>query len=149
MHTWEKARAPPRQPIYLSSFIAMWGHQYLWDCAGKVFYWNSANLNTSLIEFRGYDPFLQQRKPLCSPNLSDHVVYLVRLKLSITEGGATVIGMLDGWICMLTALARRHWWLFTTFLNFKTGSNDESLLRLWDFFVGANDISTQIRWHLE
>lgn len=112
MHTWGKAKGFRKQSINLSSFIAMSGHQYLWDCAGKVFYWNSANLYTSFIEFRGYDPFLQQRKPLRSPNLWDHIVYLGRLKLSITEGGATVICMLHGWICMLTELARRHWCLF-------------------------------------
>lgn len=115
MHTWGKAKAFRKQSINSSSFIAMSGHQYLWDCAGKVFYWNSANLYTSFIEFRGYDSFLQQRKPLRSPNLWDHIVYLGRLKLSITEGGATVICMLHGWICMLTELARRHWCLFFFF----------------------------------
>lgn len=113
MHTWGKAKAFRKQSINPSSFIAMSGHQYLWDCAGKMFYWNSANLYTSFIEFRGYDPFHQQRKPLRSPNLWDHIVYLGRLKLSITEGGAAVICMLYGWICMLTELARRPWcWFF-------------------------------------
>lgn len=112
MHTWEKAKASGNSPSISHHFIALSGHHCLWDCAGKAFYllkisfiyWNTAYLHSSTIEFRGSESFIQRHKPLASPSLLHRIVCLVRLKLSITEGGATVSCTLYKFISMSAEL---------------------------------------------